>query len=352
MDENLDNGIDKFYEGYQGAADLRTEEEKSKDISQTEFVASANEVVWLKKKKDEFRAFPELNQFFTFKCVAFTIAKLALINFWLKTKEFILFSPNSIYDYRVNKPDGGMVGNDAFEIWQTRGITLEAVCKSNQIREADSFEISLFAKEVAKGFKLGKHITIPNGDFDRVASTIQTTGKGVMTWFYFTSREWGLEVPKIIDDLAGPYDPRSSRHSVASVDFGLATDISIVNGEQVLKIEDSAHFGGRAVRYVTREFFNARNFLIKYPMSFNYEEGELPPAIPQLTKTLKFGMVDPEVKILQERLKAKGFFPSNVGTTENFGNVTRNGVMNFQTANNLVSDGVVGPATRGKLNSL
>ncbi len=341
---NLEKEIEKFYENYNGASDLRSEEEKAKDFKQEEFVASANEVIWLEKKPSEFRTFPVLNQFFTSKCVAFTVAKLALINFWLKTKEFLLFSPNSIYNYRVNKPEGGMIGNDAFEIWQEKGIALESVCKSNQIQETDPIEISLFAKEVAKGFRLGNHITINTGDFDRVASTIQTTGKGVMCWFYFTSKEWSTDYPKVIDNLPNPYVPEASRHSTAIVDFGL------INGVQYLKLEDSAHFGSINVRYISREFFNARNFLIKYPMNFNYEETPPAPTLPLLTKTLKFGMVDLEVKTLQERLKVKGFFPSNLGTTTLFASITLKSVREFQKSRGLLDDGIVGPATRKALN--
>lgn len=349
---SLDKEIEKFYESYNGAEDLRTEEEKAKDFLQTEFVASANEVIWLKKKKSEFRTFPVLNQFFTYKCVAFTTAKLAMINFWLKTKEIIFFSPNSIYDYRVNKPSGGMVGDDAFQIWKDKGIALEAVCKSAQVQETDPIEINLFAKEVAKGFKLGNYITIPEKDFDRVASTIQTTGKGVMTWFYFTSKEWSREVPKVMDNLSGPYDPKSSRHSVSSVDFGICTDVSIIDGQQVLKIEDSAHFGGISVRFITREFFEARNFLIKYPMNFNYEEAPVvpPPTTYHFTLNMKLGDNNSEVMELQKYLQKLGYYPMNISTPGNFGPITRDSVIKFQLARGLVGDGVVGPKTLLELN--
>ncbi len=354
MDPTLDlqKEIEKFYENYNGAEDLRTDEEKAKDFLQTEFVASAAPVDWKRKKKSEFRGFPELNQFFTFKCVAFTTAKLALINFWLKTKEFLLFSPNSIYDYRVNKPDGGMIGDDAFQIWKEKGIALESVCKSTQVQESDPITISLFAKEVAKGFKLGNFITIPGVDFDRVASTIQTTGKGVMVWFYFTSKEWGREVPRVMDNLTGPYDARSSRHSVTAMDFGIVTDISIIDGEQVLKIEDSAHFGGLAVRYITRDFFEKRNFLIKYPMNFNYEEAPVVPPSPgyHFTLNMKLGDNNSEVMELQKYLQKLGYYPNNISTPGNFGPVTKDSVIKFQLARGLVGDGVVGPKTLLELN--
>ena len=340
----MDKEIQKFYDNYQGANDLRTPEEKELDYVQNEFVAQANEVVWIEKKDKDWRTFPSLNQFYTFKCVAFTTAKIALINFWLKTKEFLKFSPNSIYDYRSNKPQGGMIGDEAFSIWKDKGISLESVCKSEQMQDSDPISVSLFAKEVAKGFKLGNHITIPNGDFDRVASTIQTTGKGVMTWFYFTSREWSSAFPKVMDNVSLG---EASRHSVTAVDFGM------INGVQYLKIEDSAHFGGLDTRYISREFFNTRNFLIKYPMNFTYEDPQTPPPSTfKFTLLLKLGSNNNEVKELQNYLQKAGFYPNNIATDTVFGTITQKAVKKFQTAHGLLSDGIVGADTRELLNSL
>lgn len=326
METELNKQIDKFYENYQGASDDRTPEEKAEDISQEEFVASANPVDWREKKDSDWRSFPTLNQFFTFKCVAFTTAKLAMINFWLKTQVFLHFSPNSIYKFRVNQDSGGMVGDDAFNIWKDKGISLEAVCKSNQIQEADSFEVSRFAKEVAKGFILGDKITITNGDFDRVCSTIQTTGKGVMVWFYFTSREWSQLYPKVMDNITLA---QGLKHSVTALDCGL------INGTEYIKIEDSAHFGGLNVRYISREFFTARNFLAKYPMNFNYEEAEVKPQI-IITDTLTRGMMNnAQVKNMQDLLKGLGYFPINIDSTGNYLQVTVQSVYNWQLANGI-----------------
>jgi len=342
---NLKNEIDKFYDSYQGASDLRSDEEKAKDYLQTEFVGAINPIEWVEKDPNagnEWRSFPILNQFFTSKCVAFTVAKLALINFWLKTETFLQFSPNSIYFYRINKPAEGMIGNDAFDIWQSKGISLEAISRSNQIQEADSVTVSNFAKEVAKGFVLGSHITIPSGDFDRVASTIQTTGKGIMCWFFFTSAEWSTLYPKIRENLADPYGSRASRHSVTAVDCGL------IDGEEYIRIEDSAHFGGLSVRYISRSFFTARNFLVKYPMEFIYESGELPTFV--FTKNMKFGDKNEEVRQLQQYLQKGGYYPSNLGFDGIYGNITKASVVKFQLAHNLSPDGRVGPLTFAQLN--
>lgn len=341
MNNELNTSIDRFYEDYKGASDFRTSAEKARDYSQEEFVASASLVNWVEKKPHEWRSFPVLNQFFTFKCVAFTTAKLALINFWLKTKEFLLFSPNSIYDYRANKPTNGMMGNDAFQIWQDKGVSLDAVCKSDQMQESDPIFISLFAKEVAKGFKLGNHITIPEKDFDRVASTIQVTGKGVMVWFYFTAREWSLEFPVVMDALANPYVLEASRHSVTAVDYGL------IGGKEYIKIEDSAHFGGRNIRYISREFFIARNYLIKYPMQFNYEDPQQPTPTPKPS-------YNGTVVSLQDCLKHYGTFPLNIASTGVMGNITWKAVRDFQVKEGLHPTGVnnLGPLTVARLKAL
>ena len=345
MIDNLNHEIEKFYENYQGASDLRSQEEKNLDYNQNEFVAQANPIEWREKSDSDWRSFPVQDQYYTSKCVAFTIAGLAMINYWLKTKEFLLFSPNSIYDYRVNKPSGGMIGDDAFNIWREKGISLEAVCKSNQVQETELITITNFAKEVAKGFKLGSYITISNGDFDRVASTIQTTGKGIMCWFFFTSREWSGKFPQVIDNLDNPYVVEASRHSVRIVDFGL------IGGKEYLKVEDSAKFGGLKERWISREFFLARNFLIKYPMNFNYEDPIVIP-IPtfKFILTLKMGSQNNEVRELQKYLVKAGFHPNNIAIDDKFGSITRASVIKFQKANGLGTDGIVGKLTRDKLN--
>lgn len=327
---------------YNGAFDNRPIEKQQKDWYQEELVAQTNPVNWVVKKRNEFRSFPVMNQNYTNKCVAFTLRKLAMINYFLKTGELLDFSASFPYEYRVNKPTGGMIGVDAFDIWVNRGIPTEALCRSNQIRDNDEVKIDEMAIQVAKGFLCGAHIGINPGDFDRVASTIQTTDKGIMGWFYFTSREWSKEFPEVMDNLTSPYDERASRHSVTIVDFG------ILDGKEVLKVEDSAHFGGLNTRYITREFFEKRNFFNRYSMNFKYEQKQ--EETPKLTKTLRMGMTDPEVVILQNILKNKGYYATNSQSTGFFGSYTHSVVVKLQKDFGLVVDGIVGPKTREVLN--
>jgi peptidoglycan DL-endopeptidase LytE len=67
-------------------------------------------------------------------------------------------------------------------------------------------------------------------------------------------------------------------------------------------------------------------------------------------KLLKQGMTGSDVQKLQQILKQKGYFKSSTTTTY-FGSITKQAVVNFQKANRLVADGIVGPATWKALGS-
>src|SRR2546430_11503775 len=62
---------------------------------------------------------------------------------------------------------------------------------------------------------------------------------------------------------------------------------------------------------------------------------------------LKQGSSGPDVKDLQQKLKALGFDPN--GVNGNFGPGTRAAVVAFQQSKGLQADGIPGPATLGAL---
>jgi len=88
------------------------------------------------------------------------------------------------------------------------------------------------------------------------------------------------------------------------------------------------------------------------PVSETYPDGSVKtaPATATLTKTLKKGSSGAEVNLLQEKLKALGYFPANVSTTNYFGNTTLKAVKDFQQAKGLTSTGTVDAQTRELLN--
>lgn len=77
-----------------------------------------------------------------------------------------------------------------------------------------------------------------------------------------------------------------------------------------------------------------------------------------ITKTLKLGMIDNEVKLLQIFLNKKGYIISfsgggSIGNETNFfGAKTKKALKMFQKDNNSIPDGIVGPKTRALINNV
>lgn len=331
--------------------DTRPVDAKQKDIFQQELVASAAPVIWKEKKRSEFRSFLEQEQDGSGSCVAQTIKKLAQILLWLKEKTLVDFSATFIYWPRSNKPDGGMIGVEAFDIWKNQGITLEALLPSQHMSDSqmDAAAIEQYEKDIAAIFKIANHVGLANGDFEGLASTIQQTGKGVMTWFYFNSQEWSDEMPRVRDNSLTI--PTGLRHSVAAVDFGL------IDGKKYIKIEDSAHFGAKSVRFISEEFYKQRNWFARYPMNFKFQDSTQPtpptpepipvPAKPRYTFTRPLVFIPlneagnvadsalnaaqkVDVVALQDILRYEGVFPVNVQSTGYYGATTARAVLAYQ----------------------
>jgi hypothetical protein len=177
--------------------DERPFEEKEKDYLFKEMVASINPVNWVEKSFAEWRVFPIFNQDGSGSCVAQTLAKLLGILYWLKNQCYVHFSATHIYQRRANKPSVGMAGVNAFDI-AAKGVTLEELVPSQAMNDyqMDDIEIPEYKEEVGEIFKIHNYVILPIKDIDTIASIIQTTGKGVMVWFYFKTDEW-TDVPKI-----------------------------------------------------------------------------------------------------------------------------------------------------------
>ena len=69
-------------------------------------------------------------------------------------------------------------------------------------------------------------------------------------------------------------------------------------------------------------------------------------------RELSYGDTGADVKALQEALISLGFSCGKWGADGEFGKATKSAVVAFQTANNLVADGIVGPKTVAALNAL
>jgi len=320
----------KFQSG--AVVDIRPAKEKLKDYKFEEIVASANPVNWTEKPQSEWRKFPIFSQNGSGSCVAFTLAKLLGILYFLKNNVFVNFSATHLYQRRKNKPYSGMAGVDAFNI-AIEGVTLEELVPSQNMNDTqmDSVDIPQYKKDVGSIFKIGNYLSLPIKDIDTIASVIQTTNKAVMVWFYFAMNEWGNE-PVVINPNLDLNALATNRHSV------VATDFTLYKGKKALIIDDSwgALSAMNGQRIITEDFFNARNWFSAYPINFKFADKS--PDIKleyKFSEILIFGQKNDDIKMLQNILKNEGLFPSNVVSTGYYGAITAKAVLQWQIKHNV-----------------
>jgi hypothetical protein len=321
--------------------DTRTTAEKEKDFLFEELVTSADPVNWV--EKDTWRKFPIYDQNGSGSCVAQTAAKMLGIHYWLDNDEYVHFSASHIYQRRANKPLAGMIGVNAGQIVQ-QGTTLEVLAPSQKLTDIqmDNTEVKDYEAKVGEIFKIDNYIQLPTHNIDTVASVIQKTGKPVMTWFYFNHNEWTTE-PYVKEPTLSLLD--ASRHSVTAVDYFLKDDI------RYLVIEDSwgTKYGDKGQRFISEDFFEKRNFFDMYFMNFKFNSEETIPDF-NYKRVLRKGMRGDDVVSLQDALKARNYFPTNISSTGYFGSITERYVKEFQAAKGLTVDGIVGPKTALAIN--
>jgi hypothetical protein len=344
----------KFRSG--ALVDTRPIEKKIKDYKFNEIVASTNPVNWVEKPQSEWRKFPIFNQNGSGSCVAQTLAKLLGVMYWLKNNIYVHFSATHIYQRRTNKPTPGMIGANAFQI-ASESATLEQLVPSQNMTDAqmDREIIEQYKDDVGKIFSVPNYVEMPTQDIETVASVIQTTGKAVMVWFYFTMGEWNQAVPQIVN-------PSLTRQNAPGLHSVPAVDFTLYNGKKALIIEDSwgESAGLHGQRVITEDFFKVRNWYAGYPVNFKFDSQTTPKPKYTFITPMYLGQNTNDVKSLQDILKYEGFFPINQGSTGYYGAITAKAVLAFQKKYKVASDTELtqlagsraGSATIAKLNEL
>lgn len=315
------------------------EQAAAEDIHAAEVIASAVAVNWVEKDPASIRTFGDQNQNQKSDCVAESRRKIKRVLYNVNKGIDLDFSAVAFYRKRVNYPGEGMIAADAIKIDSEQGMTLDKLVPSDPITTeagANALAPDKYNNDLAKVFAIqNKEIIFVPGDLETPAGTIQKSRKAVMVWFYFTSREWSQLVPKIMDNLSGPGDPRSLNHSTVAIEPAL------YQGQKGFWIDDSAHFGGLARRFITEDFYKKRNWYASYPLAFKFE--------PDVNTKPSY---DGSTKSLQDCLKFEGVFPSNVDSTGVMGPITIQAVKDFQKKYGIDQTGTVGPITTTKLKSL
>lgn len=354
---------------YLGALDdTRSAEQKAKDFTFDEIVASAAPVVW--KEKSTWRKFPIFNQNGSGSCVAQTMAKLVGILYSEKFKEYVHFSASHLYQRRSNKPQGGMIATNVFDLAR-ESVTLESLAPSQNMSDSqmDAVSVAPVKNEVGKLFKIGNYVTVPVKDIDTVASIIQQTNKGLMVWFYFSLAEWRKAVPEMLD--VNMLKQGALHHSVAAVDFLILSSAQTSDkrfwGKKAIVVEDTAwpETGRSGQRFITEDFFKKRNTFVGYPISFKFDDSLPVETAPRFNfeTDLKYNteVSYASVVALQKILRFEGLFPTNIDCTGIYGAVTAKAVVAYQLKYGLIKaeqvaefsgvNSAVGPRTRAHLNA-
>lgn len=306
-----------------------------------EMVASVNPVVWTALDISKIPNYKVRNQNGSSGCVAFTLSLMSSILYFIRTGQWVDFSPAWIYSKRANKPQPGMVSTNAFEIAQKGMLPDDFLPSDNKDEEYLNNPPNVFDwfNKMSEVFSLDtKLVILPVKDIETVASVIQTTGKPVMVWFQFGDGEWGA-VPKIVNNNP-PY-----HHSVTTIPPSKAGEqtIGIYEGEKAIVIQDSwgrdlGTINGK--RIIKQSFFNKRNTFAAYPIRFKFDAVDSKPTYDGTTVSL------------QNCLKYEKCFPVNIDSTGFFGNITIEAVKKFQSKYGIQQTGNVGPMTEAKLRQL
>lgn len=309
--------------------DTRPNSQKKKDYKDTE-LASSMPFEWVEKKK--WKSYTERNQHKTNSCVAQSASKMLEVLNKVEENKTVVFSASPIYAKRNNKPHAGMSMPDVFDIVKKQGTTLEKNIQSQMLTSDAMMEEK--AKnwtdtdtEIANKYGIEAYAYVDNNSIDIMAGHIEA-GRPVMLFIYADKPEY-TEFPKIKNYNLDPWSA-FIRHAVVAVDYGL------IDGKKYLKIEDSAHFNKKSVRYFDGEWIDKRVYGAGV---FFDRKNELLPKKTRYTfnSDMQFGEQSKEVAKWQDFLKQQGHFPVVTKSTGYYGEITRKATEEFQIKNQVAS---------------
>jgi len=324
-----------------------------------ELVAAAAAVNYQNTTPDKWKVYPKRMQSASGTCVAQTIAKMGGILREQATGEFIEYSATTIYRERMNKPSAGMIGTQALDLWRKDGLTLEHLVPSQNMTDAqvDGTPVNTYDKQVGEISKLDAYVVLPPRNFDLAVSTMLATKKPLMVWHKWDYAEWDINIPTLKSNK-GINDALEGHHSTT-----LTPNVGVYEGQVGATTEDSwgnVGIGSMGVRWLTREFYNARNTFAAYPTTFKtYADLGVDPAKPRyrFNRDIKYGArLDRDIQALQDILKYENLYPANHDSTGNYLEVTRKGILAWQEKHGVPTDGLngayVGTKTRTALNAM
>ena len=181
-------------------------------------------------------------------------------------------------------------------------------------------------------------------------STITNTTEGQLSGYAWGENIGWVDFSKVIIGTDGVFTDGAYGENIGWITFGT---------ENNKVLTDWRPESARPVPVIKKH--NSTGTTLAYRNNFLAEQARLKAQanpVKIITKSLKFGIINNDVKLLQIFLNNHGYPITTTGAgskgkeTNNFGNLTKQAVMKFQKANKLKPDGIVGPFTLGIINQL
>lgn len=317
--------------------DTRPEKEKDKDFTVQEILpVKGVNVASLKTIPNGYKL---RNQANSGSCVAQSGAKMLEV---IDTESDEAWSATPIYSSRVNKPQGGMIGVDMFEILRKIGSAYEKDIPSQLMSDAQMDNYSWFKDQLRKD-KITNYFIISdrngNVNFENLVNAILTY-KTAVIYVNASISEWNRVPQTHISN-------GTLRHGVACVDV-----IQYKNKPYVI-IEDSWGILNRyynqvdvefaelvnvlkeGQRALSKEFIEKHCYFAGSPLNFTYYNAEPTVKNYKFNTILEFGQTNKDVALIQDKLKSLGLFPQNIPSTGYYGNITAKAIYAFQVKYNV-----------------
>lgn len=309
--------------------DDRKPKEKEKDFSHKELAFSQvppDYTTKAKAKKQIGKYFAE-NQKQTGSCVAHAAALCAGILEEIEGKKYERFSPAFIYRQRKNYASEGMYVVDSGNILREHGCPFRDYCFTPTTEEEiNNIFLTGEMYDKAKPYRAGAYITIYSKNIDDYIQVANNIGLPISLNVWGSVAEWSKEVPEVLDYKLS-IDKAGVQHEVVI----LPNTGYIEKGKKYVIVQDSAWFGGKTHRHLSEDWFQNRVVMGLYWLTLPNPLDQPYAFKHKFTLNLKVGDSGKEVRMLQDFLKSRGYFPS-IETTGYFGGITRKAVEDFQEA--------------------
>ncbi len=276
----------------------------------------------------------------TSACGGFATASFMEVLSTIHDKKYDEKSPKFIYSLAKPAGSGGSAKTQLAKTLRDFGSADEATCKSflpdgttNETFISNRGDITQEAFDNAKKDKSSGYLTLDKITFDKIAEMIQKYNGCIIGIYGENNGTWRTAYPRSTKG----FRIDQWRHWIYGVGFKL------INGKKHIGILNSwGDVGENGVQWLNEE--HIKDIWDVWTFSYNLMEEY------KFTQTLRFGMRNSHVGMLQKKLKELGYFPKEQSITSYFGTITVSAVRKFQKDNGLVADSIVGKKTNEKLN--